>query len=54
MDDDKRMLRRAENLPAGILTEWEQGFLFGALYGKSAHGVLQALSRKIAENDPIE
>lgn len=48
MDEVKRLARRAEDLPAGDLTEWDQGFVAGVNYGRWP-AVVDRISRKVIE-----
>lgn len=53
MNDTKRLIRRVSRLPARVLTEWEQGAIYGAMYGNSVsfEPVLQRLEAKLQAHE---
>jgi hypothetical protein len=40
MNDTKRMLRRLEQLPSSLFTEWERGVIYGMIHGLNDENLL--------------
>jgi hypothetical protein len=49
MDDTKRIMRAAQEIPANEFTEWERGVIFGASAGIGFNDVVARITRKLDE-----
>lgn len=49
MDETKRIMRAAQEIPASEFTEWERGVIFGAAHGLGFDDVIKRITQKLDE-----